>query len=141
MKKTAEEHFADWEAHAFGYGYGSGEEFILCALRQFFELCPAEGGYDYVLLESRLGGAVAWLLINVLCKVNALDYGTSPRGAWLTPEGRALRDFVLARTVDELVALTERQEGYVNCYPDACNCGPNGYEEGRRCDNPFWEKR
>ena len=139
MSKTTDQHFADWEGYAFGYGYGTGEHHTLPAVRRFLELTPAGAAYDYQQLEAKLGGAVAWLLINALCRVNVLEYGTSPRGAWLTPSGRRLREFMLARSDGELVDMTNQEEGYVGCSPDACNCGPNGYVAGRRCDNPFWE--
>lgn len=31
--------------------------------------------------------------------------------------------------------------GFGYCAPDVCNCGPKGYEQGRRCPNPFWITR
>lgn len=143
MTKTIEQNFTDWEADTFGFGYGTGEAFIIPALRKFLELCNRgpSCGYHHSDLEGELGGAVAWLLINALCDVDIIDYGTSPRGGWLTSKGMRLREFVLARSVEDLLALTCRTmegDGHIHCARDFCNCGPNGYEAGRKCPNPFW---
>lgn len=137
MAKTLEQNFTDWEGSTFGFGYGTGEPHIIPALRQFMELCPHQ--YDYTVLEAALTPTVAWLLINVLCKVDMLKYGTSPRFAWLTHKGHALRKFMLSKSADELVELVcSRTEDDSPCYPDVCNCGPDGYQAGVKCDNPFW---
>lgn len=141
--KTEAEHFIDWEGFAFGYGYGTGEPHVLPAVRRFLELCNERGvdGYDYRVLQAELSPAVAWLLVNALARADVLEYGTSPRHGWLTASGRRLRAFVLARSADQLVDLvTEQPESYAPCFPNACNCGPRGYERGRVCDNPFWRE-
>lgn len=139
MSKTLDDYFCDWEGHNFGFGYGSGEPHIIPAVRTFLETCTTEGNYDYVVLENRLTAPVAWLFLNVLCKADILDYGTSPRYGWLTAKGKRLREYVLSKTADELVNLVcERTCNDTPCYPDACNCGERGYEEGRVCQNPFW---
>lgn len=146
LTKTLEEYFRDWEGNAFGYGYGSGEMYTIPALKKFLELCN-EGiygnSYDYRKLEEALTGEVAWLLINTLCKhnINIIEYGTSPRFAWLTDNGIRLKEFVDKHTAEELITIaTNYNEDYPLCYPDACNCGENGYEERRICQNPFWLK-
>ena len=143
MPKTLDENFIDWEGTTFGYGYGTGEPLILPALKTFLENCNApdrpEGCYDHKTLEQALTPTVAWLLINALAKVHAIDYGSSPRFGWLSDNGKALKKFVESRTADQLVDLvTECDDNYIPCYPDACNCGPGGYEKGRICRNPFW---
>lgn len=143
--KTTEENFIDWEASTFGYGYGTGELSILTALKTFMATIPARpdlpNGYDYTKLEAALEPTVTWLLINVLCKhqVDIIEYGTSPRFGWLTDKGMQLKAFIDSKTVDELVELcTSRTEDYIHCAPDYCNCGPKGYQEGVKCENPFW---
>lgn len=140
ITKSLEDNFTDWEAHVFGYGYGTGETHTLRALTEFLRRCPEDGGYDYKDLEAELSPTVAWLLINTLCHADILEYGTSPRFAWLTAKGRQLKGFVTSKTVDQLYDLTSRDENYIHCYPDACNCGPNGHEQGRICQNPFWQE-
>lgn len=147
LTKSIEQNFIDWESHVFGFGYGTGEPHVLGALKHFMDAVgrdDAPHAYDYKRLEVHCGKTVAWLLINALCRhgVDIIEYGTSPRGGWLTDEGIALKQFVDAKSVDELVTLcTDRDEHYIVCGPDCCNCGPNGYEEGRRCPNPFWVTR
>lgn len=137
--KTLDDNFADWEGHVFGFGYGTGEEHTIPAVKRFLELCCGENNsYDYEVLQDEFGAVTAWLLINALCHADILEYGTSPRYAWLTEKGRALKAFTTERTGDDLVRLTQHDEHYNPCYPDACNCGPEGYEAGRKCVNPFW---
>ena len=140
----------DWEGNAFGFGYGSGERHTPAAVKTFFatvgtgESPDRSHCYDYQRLEATLTSTVAWLLINAFCRhdVDVIEYGTSPRYGWLTDEGRALKAYVDSKSLDELVAIcTGRTEDDTPCYPDACNCGPNGYEKGRKCPNPFWKSR
>lgn len=145
MTKTIEQNFIDWETNVFGYGYGTGEEHTLASLKMFFATIGTDperpNSYDYQKLEAALGPTVAWLLINTLCKhgVDIIEYGTSPRFAWLTPQGVALKDFLASKSVEELVELCcSRSEDDFPCSPTSCNCGPDGYEEGRKCPNPFW---
>lgn len=134
--------FADWESGVFGFGYGSGEEYTLAALRQFFTLCNGapSGQYDYEILEREMGPTVAWMMINAMGHADIIEYGSSPRYAWLTEKGQALKHFVMDRPLEDLIQLTLRDEGADHCYKDACNCGPGGYVEGRVCVNPFWQK-
>ena len=143
---TLEQSFKNWEAHVFGYGYGTGEKYILPVLRQFMAICtPRDGSssfsYDHGALELLLDPAPAWLLINVLCRADIIEYGTSPRFGWLTKNGEKLREFMLSKSDDELYALAaNRSEDDPGCSPDVCNCGPMGYQKGVKCDNPFWNK-
>lgn len=143
MTKTIEENFRDWEASTFGFGYGTGEPHIIPAVKTFLELCNEGSGasYDYKKLEAALAPAVAWLLINVVARSEITEYGTSPRYAWLTRRGLALRDFVSSKSAGDLIEIaTNYTEDYTHCYPNACNCGPNGYVAGAVCPNPFWQK-
>lgn len=144
LTKSEENSFIDWEAHTFGLGYGTGECHVVPAIRQFLSLCNDEGekGYRHNVLENELTPTVAWLLINTLCKAHILEYGTSPRFGWLTPEGEALKAFTLSKTADDLTDLaTSHTQDHVICAPRCCNCGPRGYIAGRHCENPFWTVR
>lgn len=137
-------YFVDWESHVFGFGYGSGEPHTVSALRAFFVLCPPDDAssrtYDFQVIEHALTPTVAWLLISALGHADIIEYGSSPRYGWLTPNGYRLRDFMLSKTPDELVALTtEADQEQPQCGPDVCNCRPDGYEAGRKCPNPFWQ--
>ena|SRR5687767_12078869 len=144
IEKTLDHYFKDWESHVFGLGYGSGEKHILPALRRFLELTPdsvKSGAYDYKVLEKELGATVAWLLINILGDHSIIEYGTSPRYAWLTGKGERLRTYMLSKSNEELIELVcARREDDIICSPESCNCGVNGYIEGRLCPNPFFLK-
>lgn len=145
MNKTMDQYFIDWEGNTFGFGYGTGEGPILTALKTFMSTIPADpslpNSYDYHKIEEKLGPTVTWLLINILCRheVDVIEYGSSPRFAWLTVKGMRLKAYIDSKTAEELIDIcTEFDSEYVNCYPDACNCGPNRYQKGIKCDNPFW---
>lgn len=140
MTKPPADAFRDWERHAFGFGYGTGEEHILPALKAFMEAIPGDGGsYDYRTLEGVVGAVTAWLFINQLCRLDILEYGVSSRFGWMTQEGRSLRSFLVSHTALELVDIaTDDPAGYAQCDPKSCNCGPNGYDATRFCENPFW---
>lgn len=134
-------YFVDWEGHVFGYGYGTGEEYTLPALKKFFDMLENIGNseilqYTHKKLETHLGEAIAWLLINILCHADILEYGTSPRFGWLTEQGNKLHDYLKTKTADELYNLvTSVDESYIHCYPDHCNCEELGKE---KCNNPFF---
>lgn len=131
--KTDDQYFCDWEGAVFGYGYGSGEPHVIPALRTFMTTIDDGRSYDHGDLEVALGAVTAWLLINALCKADIIDYGTSPRFGWLTRKGQRLRDYMLARTEEQLVDLVCTQdEEYLECDPKVCNCG------FLACPNPFW---
>lgn len=138
--KTTDDYFTDWESHYIGYGYGTGEEHTFGALKAFFHAIRDDGCYDYRVLEQACGPAVTWLLISTLARAHVIDYGTSPRGGWLTENGKALAAYVLEHSVDELVQVTDHDETYTECFPDYCNCV--GAKESGCCNlNPFWPKR
>lgn len=140
MTKTMDEYFRDWEGTTFGFGYGTGENHIIPVIKRFFELIPMYGCYDYQVLEKELTPAVAWLLINIFCQESILEYGTSPRGAWLDTTGKKLKSYIDSKTIDDLYVAITRDQVYTRCYPSACNCG-EGYVEGVKCANPFWHER
>lgn len=143
VAKAIEESFVDWESHVFGFGYGTGEEHVLRSLKGFFDAFGVDDrphSYDYEKVEAAIGAPAAWLLINILCRhgVNIIEYGSSPRYAWLSSEGVALKAFVDTKSVGELVTICCEDVEHDYCGPDCCNCGPNGYEAGKVCENPFW---
>ena len=137
--KTDDDYFKDWECETFGFGYCTGERPVMTALRSFLEECPDEGCYDYEKLESAVTAPVAWLLINILCRrnVNILEYGASPRMAWLTEQGRRLKAYVTSKTVNELLAIldSDTDDGRNYCSQTYCNC------QAEPCRNPFWKDR
>src|SRR5580698_5747029 len=80
--KSIEQSFADWESETFGFGYGTREEHVLRALKSFFDAFGEDGrpnSYNHETLSKAVTAPVAWLLINRLCRVGIIEYGTSPR--------------------------------------------------------------
>lgn len=142
VERTLADHFRDWESEVLGFGYGSGEPYVLQSLKLFLEACPTDGHYNYQRLEEIVGPSATWLLIGLLCRAKILEYGTSPRFGWLTDQGRALRAFVESHSVDDLCDIVCDWENGAYCTADSCNCGPRGYVEGKKlCHNPFWVER
>lgn len=143
--RTIEDHFADWFGHVFGYGYGTGDEYFIASLQTFMDTlgknCRMATAYDFKELEDAMTAPTAWLLINTLCGADIIEYGTSPRYGWLTKQGEALQTFMDGKTADELLAATEQEDNPSSCYPDICNCGPDGYSEKKICHSPFWIER
>lgn len=138
--KTLDRYFTDWEEHYFGYGYGTGEPHTFQALRNFFFCVPKDHSYDYRNLELCCTPQVAWLLINTLARADVIMYGTSPRYAWLTENGKALAEYIVPRTVEQLIEATDHDENYVACFPDYCNC-VGQHHAGCCLLNPFWRER
>lgn len=138
MNKLTDKNFIDWFSENFGYGYGTGECYTIPALRKFIKECPEDGNYDYKVLEQKCGDVTAWLMMSVMCREGILEYGTSPRYGWLGEKGKMLREYMLNKTSDELYDLVMTDEGYTHCSPESCNCGLNGYEESKKCDNPLF---
>lgn len=102
----SEFNFKKWEDETFGFGYGTGEVYIIDSLKIFMG-CLHEGkgypGYKYDELENAMGPHAAWLLINALCRTNTIEYGTSPRFGWLTPEkGLGLKKHIEDNSPEEL---------------------------------------
>lgn len=132
--KTEDEYFRDWESTTFGFGYGTGEEYVLKALKTFFTSIEEDDSYNHENLSHALTPTVAWLLINVLCNSDIIDYGTSPRYGWLTISGKNLKSYIDSRTEEQLISLVcETDENSNICYRNHCNC-----ETKQECNNPFW---
>lgn len=94
--------FTQWEHHTFGAGYGTGEMFIFPVLKQFFDCLEDGRTYDHEVLESTLGQAQAWFMINALEKVEAIEWGTSARYGWLTKKGETVKAYVENKTPEQL---------------------------------------
>ena len=135
-----DKYFVDWENHVFGYGYGTGEEYTLKALKDFMgcmRVVKNTTNYNYTEIYKHLGTMCTWLMINILCHADIIEYGSSPRFGWLTDKGEKLYDYLKTKTVEELYNLitSKDEEGEFCCYPDHCNCEELGQE---KCNNPFF---
>lgn len=144
-KILTDKNFIDWESEYFGYGYGDGETYVIKALRDFFNNMNFRNENDYDIytyktkeLEKCINPTVLWLLINILCKVDIIEYGTSPRNGWLTERGICLYQYFKTKTDDELYdILTDVDESFDRCSSTYCCC--NGGERNKPCfNNPLF---
>lgn len=130
-RKIEDKHFIDWEGEIFGYGYGTGEEYTLLALKMFFDTLTEDRNYDYEQLEKKMGHMTAWLMINILCHADIIEYGPSPRFGWISKKGKLLGEYIKGKTVDELYDKINTDENYIHCYKGICNCD-------KPCNNPLF---
>lgn len=122
--RVTDKNFIDWEGEIMGYGYGTGEKYTLKVLINFMSALEDKRSYNYKIVEKKLGKTSTWLLINILCKDDILEYGTSPRYGWLTSKGELLREYLDDKSLDELYGIVmSRSEDSVFCYKNFCNCG------------------
>lgn len=127
-----DKNFIDWESHVFGFGYGTGEPYIIEAFKMFFKNLEDGRIYNYERLEKKLGGTSTWFLINTLGQSDLIDYGTSSRFGWLTEKGEALKEYFDTHNKDELYEiLMSRTEDYILCSPDCHQCDTP-------CNNPLF---
>ena len=126
MKKITEKQFIDWHDSIFPYGYGTGEAIILPALHTFFSSLENGRMYNYEILEEKIGKEATWFLINILAKADVIEYGTSPRFAWIQDDIgpiAQLRDFIVSHKPEELYELvTGTTEEYFWCQKGNCQC-------------------
>jgi hypothetical protein len=61
-------------------------------LKKVFSRELREWGFDELPAEFDLP---YWLLVSELVALDLVEYGTSPRGAWLTPEGERFKKIVM----------------------------------------------
>jgi len=108
-EKMTKKDFILWENEIFGYGYGTGELSILKVLKKFMDVIPKEESYDYEILEKILSPEVTWLLINILCHSDIIEYGCSPRFGWLSDRGKELQLFLKLYTTEELYEILNEE--------------------------------
>ena len=65
------------------------------ATRLFLDGTPIEGITE---LEY-------WLILSVLAEYNFIEYGTSPRGSWLTPKGIKLLEEINSITLEDFYTV------------------------------------
>lgn len=130
-----DKYFIDWENYVFGYGYGTGDKPVLNTIKKFFEMCNKDNFYSYSASDTT--DSSIWLLINIFCHNNIIEYGGSPRNGWLTLTGQALKSYIDTRSIDQLYNLiTAVSWDYQYCVPGegGCLC------EIKSCVNPFFRE-
>ena len=141
MSKAADDYFRDWMTQTLGCYHGSRRERLIRALVAFLAEVPVDHPYEYERLVAAVGPLAAWTLIDKLCQAGILAYKSSPRFAYLTEAGAALKNYASSRSATDLLEIVCKvADDYPYCMPGECNCGPDGFDPDRVCPNPFWPK-
>lgn len=74
--------------------YGDLDEHFTLFLKKVFGHELREYGFEEVKMEHDFAVAY-WLFLSELVSLNLADYGTSPRGAWLTEKGKRFKKLVI----------------------------------------------
>ena len=75
--------------------YGELEYHLDKTLKLVFAHDLKEYGFEEIPMLEDFATAY-WLIISLMHKWDFIDYGTSPRGAWLTEKGERFKKMVLA---------------------------------------------
>ena len=75
--------------------YGEFDDYLNTFLKRAFQKEPKDFGFDESLPNDFQ--VAYWSVISELNALNLIDYGTSPRGAWLTDDGKRFKALVLDR--------------------------------------------
>ena len=81
--------------------YGDIEPHLNEYLPKFFSVDVSEVGF---ITSHRMNTLEFWAVVSWLVRMDFLEYGTSPRGAWLTEEGEEFKKYVL-ETKDPITHL------------------------------------
>lgn len=73
--------------------YGELEYHLDIYLPKFFSVEVSDVGFDD---NHPLNDALFWFVVSWLVHMDMLEYGVSPRGAWLTKEGEEFKQYVLS---------------------------------------------
>lgn len=73
--------------------YGDIEPHLDKYLPKFFSVEVREVGFND---EHPMNTLEFWYTVSWLNRMDFLDYGTSPRGAWLTDEGEQFKKYILS---------------------------------------------
>lgn len=72
--------------------YGELEYYLDEYLPKFFSVEVKDVGFDQ---KHQMNDLQFWFTVSWLHQMGCLEYGTSPRGAWLTEKGKELKEYVL----------------------------------------------
>lgn len=72
--------------------YGELESFLDDYLPKFFSVEIKDVGFDE---KHPMNNLEFWFTVSWLESMDYTDYGTSPRGAWLTEEGEEFKSYIL----------------------------------------------
>lgn len=93
MQETLQEKFREKIEDTDMLCYGDIEPHLDAYLPKFFAVEVKEVGFND---EHSMNTLEFWFVVSWLVKMDFLEYGTSPRGAWLTREGQEFKNYVLS---------------------------------------------
>jgi len=73
--------------------YGDIEPHLDTYLPKFFSVDIKDVGFDE---KHPMNNLEFWFVVSWLNRMGFIDYGTSPRGAWLTSEGETFKKYILS---------------------------------------------
>ena len=72
--------------------YGELEYYLDEYIKKFFSVEVKDVGFNE---DHPMNNLEFWFVVSMLVKMDMLEYGTSPRGAWLTDEGILFKKYCL----------------------------------------------
>lgn len=72
--------------------YGELEYYLDKYIKKFFSVEVGDVGFDE---NHEMNNLEFWFVVSMLVKMDMLEYGTSPRGAWLTDDGKEFKKYCL----------------------------------------------
>ena len=105
MEKEDLEFMAEIVERSHWLLYGDLEENFSTFIKKVFEHDFKEYGFGDIKMEPDFAVAY-WLLISELTSLNLYEYGTSPRGGWLTEQGIRFKKIILEN--EDAISETEQ---------------------------------
>ena len=72
--------------------YGELQYYLDRYIKKFFSVEVEEVGFND---GHEMNNLEFWFVVSMLVKMDMLEYGTSPRGAWLTHDGEEFKKYCL----------------------------------------------
>jgi len=72
--------------------YGELEFYLDKYIKEFFSVEVQEVGFNEF---HPMNDLQFWLVVSILERMGMLEYGTSPRGAWLTKDGKEFKEYCM----------------------------------------------
>ena len=86
--------------------YGELEHHLDEYIKKFFSVQVPEVGFEK---NHEMNNLVFWFVVSMLERMDMLEYGTSPRGAWLTEDGELFKKYCL-KTDKPITKLLHQQD-------------------------------
>jgi hypothetical protein len=87
--------------------YGEMDSFLGDYLKDFFSREIRDVGFSD---DNSINNVTWWFCISWLVSIDCIEYGTSPRGGWLTEKGEALKKYVLENEnpIEKLIEIDQQ---------------------------------